>query len=127
MPGRVLRLKSTLPFHLESKLVNRYGYAVQQRKPGEYIEFVFSPNQPKQPNPTTTTNVVRLHDPIPEPRRKELLQRCDNIVDFFPDPYNAAKAVRTRLHNMSQTLTTVERQFVLEYMDDNFPLVDTGL
>lgn len=122
MPGRVIRFKTTMPFHLESKLVNRYGYAVQQRKPGEYIEFVFSPPTAAQ----NKSNVVNLHDPIPQARCTELLRRCDNIVEFFPDPYNSQRAVRTRLHNMSQTLSTPERQFVLEYMDDNFPLVDAG-
>jgi hypothetical protein len=119
MSGRVLRFKSSLPFHLESKLVNRYGYAIQQRKPGEYIEFVLSPKP--------ETNVVQLSIPIVATRQTELLRRCDNIVEFFPDPYNSARAVRTRLHNMSQTLCASERQFVRDFMDDNFPLVDTGL
>lgn len=122
MPERVLRFKSDMPFALESKLIHRYGYVIQQRKPGEYIEFVFNPK------PIDKDNVVKLFpNPIPADRRKELMIRCDNIVDFFSDPYNSQRAVRTRLHNMSQTLNAQERQFVLEYMDENFPLVDAGL
>lgn len=122
MSARVIRFKTTMPFHLESKLVNRYGYAVQQRKPGEYIEFIWSPKPP----PSETSNVVQLQT-LPQTRQTELMKRCDNIVDFFPDPYNSERAIRTRLHNMSQTLSNAEKQFVLDYMDDNFPVVDKGL
>lgn len=119
MSRRVLRFKTNFPFHLETKLVNRYGYAVQQRKPGEFVEFVYSPKP--------ASNVVMLTQPVAATRQTELLMRCDNIVEFFPDPYNSQRAVRTRLHNMSQTLSSAEKQFVLDYMDDNFPLVDKGL
>lgn len=119
MPERVLRMKSSMPFALESKLIHKYGWVIQQRKPGEFIEFVFKPKP-------ADSNVVKFPDPISPERRKDLMTRCDNIVDFFPDPYNAQRAVRTRLHNMSQTLIAAERQFVLEYMDENFPLVDDG-
>lgn len=119
MSNRVLKFKHNMPFHLESKLCNRYGYAVDQRIVGQFVTFKYSPKP--------TTNVVQLPQPLLQTRQTELLRRCDNIVEFFADPYNSQRAVRTRLHNMSQTLTSAEKQFVLEYMDDNFPVVDKGI
>lgn len=119
MSGRILKFKHNMPFVLESKLCNRYGYAVDQRVVGQFISFKYSPRP--------ASNVVLLTQPILATRQSELLKRCDNIVEFFADPYNSQRAVRTRLHNMSQTLCASEKQFVLEYMDDNFPVSDKGL
>lgn len=120
MSGRVLKFKHNMPFALESKLCHRYGYAVEQRVVGQFISFKFSPKPPP-------SNVVQMTQPILATRQSELLKRCDNIVEFFLDPYNSQRAVRTRLHNMSQTLTAAEQQFVHEYMDDNFPVSDKGI
>jgi hypothetical protein len=134
--NRVLKFKPGLPFNLESKLCNRWGYAVEQRIYGQFVSFRYSPKPIGPVIPTTTTkptvvpesNVTALFpQPIVATRQSELLKRCDNIVDFFPDPYNSEKAIRTRLHNMSQTLPANERQFVQDYMDDNFPTHDKGL
>lgn len=135
MSLRVLKFKPGLPFNLESKLCNRFGYAVEQRIYGQFVSFRYSPKPigPVLPAKSTTTdNVVQLIKAgtgtgIVASRQSELLKRCDNIVDFFPDPYNSEKAIRTRLHNMSQTLPAAERQFVQDFMDDNFPTHDRKL
>lgn len=126
--NRLLKFKPGIPFNLESKLCNRYGYAVEQRVYGQFVSFRYSPKPDiiVTTSTTSTTNVQPLF-PIAPTRQSELLKRCDNIVDFFPDPYNSEKAIRTRLHNMSQTLTASERQFVQDYMDDNFPTHDRKL
>lgn len=139
---RVLKFKPGLPFNLESKLCNRFGYAVEQRIYGQFVSFRYSPKPigPVLPakTSTTTTNVVNLRDKLTmspvnvvttltATQQTELMKRCDNIVDFFPDPYNSEKAIRTRLHNMSQTLPALERQFVVDYMDDNFPTHERGV
>lgn len=143
---RVLKFKPGLPFNLESKLCNRFGYAVEQRIYGQFVSFRYSPKPigPVFPKPgekgdllvPAKDNVVPLIQPgssmntgtgIVASRQSELLKRCDNIVDFFPDPYNSEKAIRTRLHNMSQTLPAAERQFVQDFMDDNFPTHDRKL
>ena len=56
-----------------------------------------------------------------------LEQRCDNIADWFADPYKMTPSVRARLNNMRRALNSQEeQQFVLEYMDYNFPLNDQG-
>lgn len=120
---KVLKFRSTLPFHLESMLVNKFGYAVEQRVQGQYI--IFTSHSPKE----TKSNIIRpaaFAVNISIARQAELIRRCDNIVDMFPDPYNQEKAIRTRLHNMSQTLPPYEQQLVIDYMDDNFPLADKG-
>lgn len=127
-----LKFTSKLPFALESKLVTKLGYAVEKRVPNESIHFIqrtILPKVIKNLVPTSSVNVHAVIGPslsLSDIQQAELMRRCDNIVDFFPDPYNQGKAIRQRLHNMSQTLSVSERQFVLDYMDDNFPLKDYG-
>lgn len=125
---RVLKFKPTMPLALESKLVNKYGYAVEQRIHGQFISFV----QSAVIRPTSSVSSATVFRPtfgsvVSVARQAELMQRCDNIVDFFPDPYNQGGAIRTRLHNIAQTLPLAERKFIQEYMDDNFPVSHKGL
>jgi hypothetical protein len=129
---RVLKFKPGLPFNLESKLCNKYGYAVEQRIYGQFVSFRYSPKPigpvlPAKPTEGTVVPLFPVPGGISATRQSELMKRCDNIVDFFPDPYNQEKAIRTRLHNMSQTLPAAERQFVQDFMDDNFPAHDRKL
>lgn len=133
-----LKFTSKLPFHLESKLVSKMGYAVEKRVPNESIHFIqrTTPTKPvlalMASNPTVKTVISHIdgrivaNSDLSDLRQAELIRRCDNIVDYFPDPYNSTKAIRQRLHNMSQTLSIPERQFVLDLMDEEFPLVDNG-
>lgn len=126
---RTIKMNTEIPFWLESKLVNKYGYYIQKRFPGEYILFV------KMSNTTVSSNNINqvVKPDVPSLGRQMtaaeehiLEQRCDTIVDFFPKPYDVVPSVRARLNNMRQTLQSVEeQQFVLEYMDYNFPL-DVG-
>lgn len=123
-----LKLKHNIPFYLEQKLIHKLGYVVEKRIPQDSIWFI---QRSVMRGPIAANkNIVAAAAPVVQIgmlRQAELMRRCDNIADFFPDPYNQAKAIRQRLHNMAQTLPSLqERQFVLDFMDDQFPLEDTG-
>lgn len=110
-----LSMRYGLPFYLESKLIHKFGFAVDQRKYNDCITFV-------KRKPTVIGTPEPVAPGLSDFKRKELAKRCDIIVDFFPDPYNAIGPVRIRLHNMAQALKVLaERQYVLDYTEDNFP------
>lgn len=129
MPRRTLKLKSNTPLWLENRLVNKYNFYVQKRVLREHTIFV-KLTKPKdqdgviiKPDTVEVEYVSNPAESLTEAQKEHLDTRCDRIVDYFPDPYVAIHAVRTRLHNMRQTLQSVaEQQHVLEYMDENFPL-----
>lgn len=133
---RTIKFRSDLPHHLEDRFVHKWGYAVKQRVWKDFVSFHKSYISDKDKTTSMTSlvvvpadsNVTPLfsHGALTQFQKAALERRCDNIVNFFPDPYNSIMPIRTRLHNISQAMTSNERQFVLEYMDENFPLVDTG-
>jgi hypothetical protein len=104
-----LKLKTNLPFYLESRLVNQLGFYIQQRVYKECIIF--------------TKHAKAKEDgfPLTKGKAKELERRCDNIVSFYPDPYRAVDVIRIRLQTISQGLPEAEREFILRYMEENFP------
>lgn len=113
---RTLKLQPDTPEWLVSRLVLKHKYHVASRAPSVAITLlkVTPTNDAKY----TVDRTGKL-SPVEE---YELERRCDRVVDWFPDPYKESKAVRTRLHNLRQHLKTVaEQQFVLDYMDENFP------
>lgn len=144
MPSRMLKMKASLPIHLEARLVNKWGYAIDKRVHGDFILFkktyisdrVAVNNDGVQrtirasiDKPTTTTTETKIVYPnfktdLTPHHKKALEMRCDNIVNHFPDPYAVPESVRARLCIIMQRLTMVEAQFVLEYMDENFPIVE---
>lgn len=134
MSRRSIKMKPNLPFRLESKLVNRYGYYIQKRFPGEYILFVKMGNAKPdmkaavaspistQPNPAINAEVPSLGRQLTVGEEFILEQRCDNVANFYADPYAFARQIIIRLNNMRQALGSVEeQQFVLDYMNYNFP------
>lgn len=134
MPMRSLKMKPGLPRHLEEALKQKWGFKVQKvvMMPNQYTLFAkpYVSDQDKGGNviaPLVNNKVVELfQNKLTAYEQAALERRCDNIVSFFPDPYNSIMPVRTRLHNMSQTLSLVEQQYILEYMDENFPIDDKG-
>ena len=144
MPSRLLRVKHTLPYHLENRLVNKWGYVIEKRIPGDYIMFKKTYISDKvddgvrrtiraSVNSATTTIETKVvypdfnfKDQLSNQQKKALEKRCDNIVNFFPDPYSVPESVRARLKAIMGKLTVPEAQFVLEFMDENFPVNDKG-
>lgn len=136
MPVRVVKLKNVVPYELENRMVNKWGYAIERRVPGDYILFKKSYVSDKGDDegvkrtihapPVNLNNVVMLKDNLSTYQKKSLEKRCDNIVNFFPDPYSVPMSVRARLMTIMDKMCLAEAQFVLEYMDENFPIVDKG-
>jgi hypothetical protein len=137
MPTRALKMKSSLPFNLESRLVSKWGYAVDKRVPGEFIIFKKTyVSDTKVDDGLRRTIRASVNDnkivypsfkaELNAGEKKALEKRCDNIVNFFPDPYSVPESVRARLKIAMQHSTPLEAQYILEYMDENFPPVDKG-
>lgn len=112
-----MKFSHKLPFALESKLIHRCGYHIQGRVWQDSIIFV-------KDKPTKQSELrLVVNTKLPKSVQDNLDKRCDTIVGFFHDPYSMIMPVRQRLHNFIQGLPTFEeRQYVLEYMDENFPL-----
>lgn len=141
MPLRLLKTKSTIPFPLEHRLTTHWGYTIDKRVFNQgtenYILFRKSyVSDKKDDNDDGVKRTIRasVEDTNVVPfdlstkdvglskyRRTQLENRCDNIVSFFPDPYNVPQAVRARLSIIQQTLLPDEVKFVQNYMDENFP------
>lgn len=137
MPMRLLKVKSTIPWQLENRLVNHWGFAVEKRiyMPENYVllkKSYISDKKADDDAGVQRTIRAAVQDNIVSPnfkpeglskwQIKQLEKRCDNIVNFFPDPYSVPKAVRARLTIIQQHLTPAEAKFVEEYAEENFPV-----
>lgn len=123
-----LRMRYAIPFYLEKRLCDKFGFEVESKKFNDSIVFVKTKKKNITPahihvavDNTKPKQTITFSPALDEKEKTKLEQQCDAIVDFFPDPYKAIPAVRQRLHNMSQGKSLAARQFVLEYMDENFP------
>lgn len=146
MPSRLLKMRHDFPPHLENRFVNHWGFVVEKRVWKENILFKKSYISDKPINDAGVLTTIRasVGDPLGEPQttikpvnlnsfrdelspyqKKALERRCDNIVNFFPDPYSAVMPIRTRLHNIAQSMMSAERKYVEDYMNENFPLPET--
>lgn len=143
MPSRMIKMKPNLPVHIESRMVNKWGFVVDKRVHGDFILFKKTYISDKVDEgvkrtirasvgaaTTVETKIIypnfNFKDQLSAQQKKKLEKECDNIVNFFPDPYSVPESVRARLKIKMQRLTNLEAQFVLEYMDENFPIVDKG-
>ncbi len=128
---RTLKMRADLPFHLETLLCQKHGYAVSRRQLNEFI--LFQQSQVIAP----TKHKLSLHEIVQanksrknaEPPKQlslaqidDLTKRCLTIVNSFADPTEHIGPVRARLFSMSQTCHQMEeRVFVLQWMDEKFP------
>jgi hypothetical protein len=112
-----LRMRYAIPFYLEQILVTKFGFYVESRKFGDCISFV-KPSKKSTSGQQQTFTVVSS---LTTEEERKLLARCDSIVDFYPDPWQAVPAIRQRLHNIAQALPEPAREFVLKYRKENFP------
>ena len=107
-------MRYAIPFNLEKRLCNRFGFTVENRKFGESITFVKN-------KPTTKKAETIYYPGLNDEDKRRLEGRCDSIVDFFADPYKCMAAVRQRLHNLAQSQPLAGRQYVLDFIEENFP------
>lgn len=118
---RTLTVKHDIPIILESRLIRKYGYYVQQHRFKEAIIFGKMAINKDKPI-VTDEDYAKIVTGLSKAEEEALITRCDRIVDYFVDPYNTMREVRNRLNNFRRTLKTApEQQYVLEYMDENFP------
>jgi len=138
MPSRMLKMRHDFPAYMENRLVQKWNYAVDKRVWKDCIIFkksYISDKESKDPlagvrstiraSANDTVGPVNLNshrDELSAYQKRTLERRCDNIVNHFPDPYSAVIPIRIRLHNVAQALMPLERAFIEEFMEENFPL-----
>lgn len=140
MPTRLLKVKSSIPYPLESRMVQKWGYVVEKREyqPDPYILLKKTYVVDKKTNDDGVKRTIRasvadnvvpinpklraLAEGLSKWQCQQIEKRCDNIVNFFPDPYAVPLAVRARLSIVQHKMTPAESAFVQEYMDANFPV-----
>jgi hypothetical protein len=106
-----LKFKHSLPLHMEHALVNKYGFVIESRVPPDGLVVTR-----KRPKPHAK---VRL---LTDAKKLELEKRCRVVASFFNAPERDIGNLRTRLHNLSQTLSNpFERKFVNDLIEKEWP------
>lgn len=104
---RTIKVRHDLPFMRRQTLLNKYGYHVQKESFKEFVVFAKGEVKKEQ---------LSLH------QEAELTKRCDNIALSFTDPYANVGPLRARIVGMMARMSDAEKEFVQEYMDENFPI-----
>lgn len=107
-----IKVKSSISLPLECKLVNKYGFRVHSRAPGQFIIFE------KLQHPKKDVQVVNN---LTEEQKNFLLRRCNRIIDYYPSPAKAAKQIRLRLNSLASGLNPPERIFIQEWTEQYAP------
>ena len=113
-----LKTKYTLPFFVEQRLVQKFGFAVESRVFGDGITFIKRDRKPAV-NPKLNT----IYYPgLTSSEQKELLKRCEIIVDFYDKPHEASRAIRQRLINLAEIMVEKAKyQYIMDFMEEFFP------
>lgn len=114
----LLRFKSTLPFHLENRLHNKYGFRIHSRCVGSFIVFA------KDVEPVSkkkTDNVVLIDGVLSEELEAKLIKECNKVLDWYANPEHHAASIRIRLKNLAMTKPMFERVFIEGWTDRNVP------
>lgn len=129
----VLTLRYDIPMWMEQKLIHFYGFKKGEQKYNQYHKFIRQKGESKfqksrkmtmqeKIEHPVTCGLIRSNPDLSITVQAELLRRIDNVVSFFKKPYDHVPAVRQRLHNLMQGLKTqAERDFVHDFMEDEFP------
>lgn len=106
-----IKFRGDMPWHLESMLINKLGFRVFSRYNRDWIilEKVKSTFKPE----------VLINGELPEDVQTMLIKRCNTIVNQFDEPELHLDTLRTRLHNMSQTLPVLQSKYVKEWAERN--------
>lgn len=113
MPSPVkIKIKSTIPFTLEMKLVQQYGFKVHSRKKGEWVIFA------KDEWPEMELKKVGDVTPLIQ---ASLIRRINKIVEWYADPTKHTTSIRLRLTNLAAGLDPKERQFVQDWTEQHYP------
>lgn len=111
-----LKFKDNLPLHLEHLLVSKYGFEINARLHGVYI--IMSRPHPK----------AKLKDGdqtgLTEEEQGKWVAKIEDIADKYIDHDLHRTSLRARLYNLAQGQPERDREFILKYMNQEFPLVD---
>ena len=116
------RVRGHLAFVTEAKLVNKYGFRIHSRKPGEWV-IIEREVRKEKGLPAVDDIPEHPENHIPWDRQGELIRRCCAITDFFIDPQAHLKTIQIRTNNFAQTLPPIEKAFVQQWMDRNLEKV----
>ena len=105
-----------MSFNVESKLINKYGFRVHSRKHGQWI-ILEKESKPGQPVPEVPRE-------LPEHIQRELVKRCNAVIDVFMDPTAHARQIRIRLENICKAVPPSHEEFIRKWMDRNIEKVN---
>ena len=106
----LLKFKAKMPLHMEHDLINKYGFVIESRTADTMIVTRKRPKAHAK---------VRL---LTQAKKDELDKRCRVVASFFNAPERDIGMLRTRLHNMSQSLSNpFERKYMNDFIEKEFP------
>ena len=111
-----LKFRGDMPWELELKLINKYGFRVATREHKQWVivEKIKSNFKPE----------VLVNGELEEEVTNNLIKRCNVIMGHFKDPIAQAYMIRVRLNNVAATLPPQQRKFVHEWIERNVEKVD---
>jgi hypothetical protein len=124
----IVRFNDLKP-RVESRLVLGAGWTVIDRnsqegwvmlgrpkdfkpKSEDQTAYPHSVIKPSDPPPPWEQPEFKSVDGIPDYRVKELNRRCQRIVNCFQNPEENNRHIRTQIHNMGQSLNSIEQEYV---------------
>lgn len=106
-----IKFRDVISWDLEHRMCTRFGFRIHGRKKDDYLilekEFRQHPSE------------VLVNGELPQDVQNMLIKRCNVIVGHFLDPDAHVFTIRTRLHNIAQTLPPLQRKFINDWMENN--------
>lgn len=107
-----LKFKGDMPWELEKKLINKFGFRVFQRGGREFmiVEKVKPMFKPE----------VLVNGELPEDIQNNLNKRCTTIVSHFLDPDANEPLIRIRLGNLANCLPPLQKKYIKDWIVSQF-------
>ncbi len=109
-----IKFNANIPFPLEQKLMNKFGFRIAQRAGREWfiVEKIRSGIQGKHLE-------VLVNGELPEEIQNNLRKRCNTIVNHFNDPDAHKDVIENRLKVVASLLPPRQKQFILDWIKNN--------
>lgn len=99
-----------LPFSVENRLVNKYGFTVFSRQGQEWVIFIKDSKHKAKPVVVDTAAV------LDEDTQNTLIKQCNKVVDYYVDPVKSKVQILARLKNIAWSMQEAKkREFILEW------------
>jgi transposase-like protein len=113
-----IKFRGDLPWPLEQKLCQKYGFRVYSRMTNTTNESDRWIIMEKLKRPPRTLEVL-VNGELPEDVQNTLISRCNRVVNCFLDPDAHKKNVIFRLQNIANTLPPQQKKFIEQWISNN--------